>query len=55
MMQKPGTWSTFENTCFFIKVFCSAFKTQNHIFAQKPLSVNLSGSESGAIYTLLLK
>lgn len=35
-------WSNFENTCFFIKVFCAAFKKSKVYFCSKPLSVNLS-------------
>ena len=35
-------WSNFENTCFFIKVFCAAFKKSEAYFCSKPLSVNLS-------------
>ena len=42
-IKKPGTWSTFENTCFFIKVFCSAFKNSKSYICAKPLSINLSG------------
>ncbi len=42
-IKKPGTWSTFENTCFFIKVFCSAFKNSKSFICAKPLSINLSG------------
>ncbi len=36
-------WSNFENTCFFIKVLCAAFKKSKVYFCSKPLSVNLSG------------
>jgi hypothetical protein len=43
LMKKPGTWSTFDNTCFFIKIFCSAFKNSKSYICAKPLSVNLSG------------
>ena len=43
MMKIPGTWSTFDNTCFFIKVFCAAFKNSNVYLCARPLSVNLSG------------
>ncbi len=51
LMQKPGTWSTFDNTCFFIKVFCSAFKNSKSYICAKPLSVNLSGvREWGSLY-----
>ena len=37
MMQKPGTWSTFDNTCFFIKVFCSAFKNSKSYILRKTI------------------
>ena len=43
LMKTPGTWSTFDNTCFFIKIFCSAFKNSRAFICAKPLSVNLSG------------
>ena len=43
LMKAPGTWSTFDNTCFFIKIFCSAFKNSQAFVCAKPLSVNLSG------------
>ena len=42
-MKAPGTWSTFDNTCFFIKVFCAAFKNSKAFLCAKPLSVNLGG------------
>ena len=51
MMKKPGTWSTFDNTCFFIKIFCAAFKNSKSFICAKPLSVNLSGvREWGDLY-----
>ena len=37
------TWSNFENTCFFIKVFCEAFSKSKAYICSKPLSVNLYG------------
>ena len=37
------TWSNFENTCFFIKVFCEAFSNSKAFICSKPLSVNLYG------------
>ncbi len=43
LMKTPGTWSTFDNTCFFIKIFCSAFKNSKAFICARPLSVNLSG------------
>ena len=43
LMKDPRSWSNFENTCFFIKIFCSAFKNSKTYFCAKPLSVNLLG------------
>ena len=43
MMKKKGTWSTFDNTCFFIRVFCEAFSKSKAFLCAKPLSINLSG------------
>ena len=43
LMKDPRTWSNFDNTCFFIKVFCEAFGNSKAFFCAKPLSVNLSG------------
>ena len=43
LMKDPRTWSNFDNTCFFIKVFCEAFQNSKAFFCAKPLSVNLSG------------
>jgi len=43
LMKDPKTWSNFENTAFFIKIFCAAFKNSKVFFCGKPLSVNLSG------------
>ena len=37
------TWSNFENTCFFIKIFCAAYSKSNAFFCAKPLSVSLHG------------
>lgn len=42
-MKDPRTWSNFENTCFFIKIFCAAFKNSKTYLCSKPLSVNLKG------------
>ena len=51
LMRVSGTWSTFDNTCFFIKIFCSAFKNSKAFICAKPLSVNLSGiREWSALY-----
>ena len=43
LISDPRLWSNFENTCFFIKIFCGAFKKSVAYFCAKPLSVNLSG------------
>ena len=43
LMKDPKTWSNFENTAFFIKVFCESFGNSKAFFCAKPLSVNLSG------------
>jgi len=54
LMKDPGTWSNFDNTCFFIKVFCEAFGNSKAFFCAKPLSVNLSGiREWGDLYPLV--
>ena len=51
LMKDPRTWSNFDNTCFFIKVFCEAFQNSKAFFCAKPLSVNLSGiREWGDLY-----
>ena len=51
MMKVPGTWSTFDNTCFHIKIFCAAFKDSKAFICAKPLSINLSGvREWGDLY-----
>ena len=42
-MKDPRSWSNFENTCFFIKIFCAAFKNSKTYLCSKPLSVNLTG------------
>ncbi len=42
-MRDKRVWSNFDNTAFFIKVFCEAFGKSNAYFCSKPLSVNLSG------------
>ena len=36
-------WSNFENTCFFIKIFCSAFSKSKAYIISKPLSISLYG------------
>ncbi len=43
LIKDPRLWSCFENTCFFIKVFCEAFSNSKAYFCAKPLSVNLLG------------
>ncbi|MBI29390.1 MAG: glycosyl transferase family 2 [Pelagibacteraceae bacterium] len=43
LIKDPRTWSNFENTCFFIKVFCAAFSRSNVYLCAKPLSVSLYG------------
>ena len=51
LIKDPRTWSNFENTCFFIKVFCSAFKNSKAYVCSKPLSINLHGvREWGSLY-----
>ncbi len=40
---KPGTFSTFDNTCPHIKIFSKAFATSKAFFCADGLSVNLSG------------
>ncbi len=51
LIKDPKIWSNFENTCFFIKVFCEAFKNSKAFFCAKPLSVNLHGvREWGSLY-----
>ena len=43
LIKDTRVWSNFENTCFFIKIFCSAFSKSNAYFCAKPLSVSLHG------------
>lgn len=43
LLNDKRTWSNFENTCFFIKVFCSAFSKSKAYVCAKPLSINLYG------------
>ena len=43
LIKDKRTWSNFENTCFFIKVFCEAFSKSKAYICLKPLSVNLYG------------
>lgn len=41
---KDRRWmSTFDNTCFNVKIFAQAFKNSYAYYCSKPLSVNLSG------------
>ncbi len=42
---KDKRWmSTFDNTCFNVKIFAQAFKDSQAFYCSKPLSVNLSGT-----------
>ena len=51
LIKDTRVWSNFENTCFFIKIFCSAFSKSNAYFCAKPLSVSLHGiREWGNLY-----
>ena len=43
LIKDTNPWSNFENTCFFIKIFCEAFCKSKAYFCSKPLSVNLIG------------
>ena len=36
--------STFDNTCFNVKIFAQAFKNSKAFYCSKPLSINLSGT-----------
>ena len=42
-MKDKRVWSNFDNTAFFIKVFCEAFGKSKAYFCSKALSVNLGG------------
>lgn len=54
LIKDRRTWSNFENTCFFIKVFCSAFSRSQAYFCAKPLTVSLHGiREWGDLYPLV--
>ena len=54
LIRDPRLWSNFENTCFFIKVFCEAFRKSKAYFCAKPLSVNLGGvREWNSLYPLV--
>ena len=54
LIKDPKIWSNFENTCFFIKIFCEAFRNSKAFFCAKPLSVNLFGvREWGNLYPLV--
>ena len=51
LIKDPRVWSNFENTCFFIKVFCAAFKNSKAYVCSRPLSVSLQGvREWGSLY-----
>lgn len=43
LMKDVKPWSNFENTCFFIKIFCEAFSNSKAYLCAKPLSVSLYG------------
>ena len=43
LIKDPRVWSNFENTCFFIKIFCAAFKDSKTYVYSSPLSVSLHG------------
>ena len=54
LIKDPKIWSNFENTCFFIKIFCEAYGNSKAFFCAKPLSVNLFGvREWGNLYPLV--
>ncbi len=54
LIKDPKIWSNFENTCFFIKVFCAAFSKSNAYLCAKPLSVSLHGiREWGNLYPMV--
>jgi glycosyltransferase involved in cell wall biosynthesis len=54
LVKDPRSWSNFDNTCFFIKVFCEAFRNSKAFFCAKPLSVSLFGiREWGNLYPLV--
>ena len=42
-IKEKGVFSNFDNTAFFIKVFCEAFGKSKAYFCSRALSVNLSG------------
>ena len=51
LIKDPRVWSNFENTCFFIKIFCAAFSKSKAYFCSKALSVSLFGiREWGNLY-----
>ncbi len=54
LIKDRRTWSNFENTSFFIKVYCKAFGKSKAFFCAKPLSVNLYGvREWGNLYNFV--
>ncbi len=54
LIKDNRVWSNFENTCFFIKIFCAAFSKSNAYFCAKPLSVSLHGiREWNSIYEMV--
>lgn len=51
LIKDPRVWSNFENTCFFIKVFCAAFINSKAYVCSRPLSISLHGvREWGGLY-----
>lgn len=54
LIKDRRTWSNFENTCFFIKVFCAAFAKSQAYLCAKPLTVSLHGiREWGDLYPMV--
>ena len=52
---KDKRWmSTFDNTCFNVKIFAQAFKDSKAFYCSKPLSINPAEQESGTNYIVLL-
>ena len=54
LIKDVRTWANFENTCFFIKIFCAAFSKSDAFFCAKPLTVSLHGvREWGNLYPMV--
>ena len=54
LIKDKRVWSNFENTCFFIKIFCAAYSKSNAYFCARPLSVSLHGiREWSSIYEMV--